>query len=51
MAIEIDGITSEKNAPLDDALVALALPAGSRESLLAEVRSDQDNLAGFLTVR
>lgn len=51
VAIEIDGISSETNAPLVDALVALDLPAGSEESLLAEVRADQDNLTGFFTVR
>ena len=51
VAIEIDQVKSEQNAPLDEALEALEMPAGSGESLLDEVRSDQDNLAGFLTVR
>ncbi len=51
VAIEIDHVTSEQNAPLDEALEALEMPAGAGESLLDEVRSDQDNLAGFLTVR
>jgi HD-like signal output (HDOD) protein len=51
VALEIDNVTSEQNAPLEEALDALEMPAGAGESLLAEVRSDQDNLAGFLTVR
>ena len=51
VAIEIDHVTSEQNASLDEALEALEMPAGAGESLLDEVRSDQDNLAGFLTVR
>ena len=51
VAIEIDHVTSEQNAPLGDALEALEMPADAGESLLAEVRADQDNLAGFLTVR
>ena len=51
VAIEIDHIGSEDNAPIDEALEALDIPAGAAESLLEEVRKDQDNLAGFLTVR
>jgi HD-like signal output (HDOD) protein len=51
VAIEIDQVASEDNAPLDEALAALEMPAGAGESLVAEVRADQDNLAGFLTVR
>jgi HD-like signal output (HDOD) protein len=51
IAIEIDHITSEHNAPIDEALEALDIPGASAESLLDEVRSDQENLAGFLTVR
>ncbi len=51
VAIEVDSFTSEENADLDEALAALEMPAGAGESLVAEVRSDQENLAGFLTVR
>lgn len=51
IAITVDGIESEENAPLEEALEALDIPAASAEGLLEEVRSDQDNLAGFLTVR
>ncbi|HET9728636.1 MAG TPA: hypothetical protein VFR41_04400, partial [Acidimicrobiia bacterium] len=51
VSIEIGHITSEENAPLTDALEALDIPAAAAESLLEEVRTDQDNLAGFLTVR
>ena len=36
---------------IEEALAALEMPAESGESLVAEVRADQDNLAGFLTVR
>jgi len=51
VAIELDNITSEQNVELGVALEALDMPAAAGESLLDEVRSDQDNLAGFLTVR
>jgi len=51
VAIELDNITSEQNVELGEALEALDMPAAAGESLLDEVRSDQDNLAGFLTVR
>ena len=51
VSIEVGGITSEQNAPLADALEALDIPGAAAESLVDEVRNDQDNLAGFLTVR
>ena len=51
IAIELDHIRSEQNVPIDEALEALDIPAAASESLLEEVRNDQDNLAGFLTVR
>jgi len=51
IAIEIDHIETEENCPIEQALDALDIPAAAAESLLDEVRSDQDNLAGFLTVR
>ncbi len=51
IAIEIDHIKSEHNVPVDEALEALDIPGAASESLLDEVRNDQDNLAGFLTVR
>ena len=51
VALEVDNIKSEQNAPLEEALAALEMPESAGESLVAEVRSDQENLAGFLTVR
>ena len=51
IAIDLDHIKSEQNVPVDEALEALDIPAAASESLLDEVRNDQDNLAGFLTVR
>lgn len=51
VALEVDNSTSEDHASLADALVALELPPEAGEHLLDEVRNDQDNLAGFLTVR
>jgi putative nucleotidyltransferase with HDIG domain len=50
-AIEVDHITSETNVPLPEALEALDIPGAVSDSLLEEVRRDQENLAGFLTVR
>lgn len=40
----------EGAAPLDEAIAALGLPEGSEEPILAEVREDRENLAGFLNV-
>jgi putative nucleotidyltransferase with HDIG domain len=51
IALQIDQTESEENQYLDEALESLEMPEGAGESLLAEVRADQDNLAGFLTVR
>jgi hypothetical protein len=51
MAIEIDDFATEQNAPLEEALDALEMPAGASAALVAEVRADQENLAGFLTAR
>jgi putative nucleotidyltransferase with HDIG domain len=51
VAIEVDHITTEQNAPIADALEALDIPGAAAESLVEEVRKDQENLAGFLTVR
>ena len=51
IAIELDHIKSEQNVAIDEALEALDIPAAAAESLLEEVRNDQDNLVGFLTVR
>jgi putative nucleotidyltransferase with HDIG domain len=51
VAIAVDGLKSEENAPIGDALEALDIPASSEESLIEEVKRDQENLAGFLTVR
>jgi putative nucleotidyltransferase with HDIG domain len=43
--------TTEKNADVEVALAALQIPVEARDALLDEVRNDQENLAGFLTVR
>lgn len=51
LAIEVDGITTEVNAPIGEALEALDIPASAEQTLLDEVKRDQENLAGFLTVR
>jgi putative nucleotidyltransferase with HDIG domain len=51
VAHEIDHIESEENAPIVEALEALDIPASAAEALVEEVKSDQENLAGFLTVR
>jgi hypothetical protein len=51
VAIEVDGIDSEENAPIGEALEALDIPADAAESLVNEVRADQENLSGFLSVR
>ena len=51
VAIEIDNFASEQNAALEEALEALEMPAGASAALVAEVRADQENLAGFLTAR
>jgi putative nucleotidyltransferase with HDIG domain len=51
IALEIEASDSENHAPLADALEALEMPVASADNLLEEVRSDQDNLSGFLTVR
>jgi putative nucleotidyltransferase with HDIG domain len=51
VAIEVDHAKSEENVPVAEALEALDIPAASADGLLEEVRKDQENLAGFLTVR
>jgi hypothetical protein len=51
VAIEVDNVASEQNVPVVEALEALDVPGSSAEPLLEEVRRDQENLAGFLTVR
>jgi putative nucleotidyltransferase with HDIG domain len=51
VAIEVDHITSEQNVPVVEALEALDIPGAAAESLVEEVAKDQENLAGFLTVR
>lgn len=42
---------TETNISIPEALAAIGLPAEAEATLLDEVRRDQDNLAGFLTVR
>jgi putative nucleotidyltransferase with HDIG domain len=51
IAIAVGGVTNEQNAPIGEALEALEIPASAEEALLEEVKRDQENLAGFLTVR
>ncbi len=51
IAIMVDGATHEQNVPIAEALTALEIPPAAEEALLEEVRRDQENLAGFLTVR
>jgi hypothetical protein len=43
--------TTERNADVSVALAALQIPVEAQDTLLDEVRQDQDNLSGFLTVR
>jgi len=51
LAIAVDGVVSEENVAIADALEALDIPASAEQTLLDEVKRDQENLAGFLTVR
>lgn len=51
LAIAVDGISSEQNFEIGTALEAIDIPANAEQNLLDEVARDQDNLAGFLTVR
>jgi putative nucleotidyltransferase with HDIG domain len=51
VAIEVDRVQSEANVPIEEALEALDIPGAGAEALIEEVRKDQENLAGFLTVR
>jgi putative nucleotidyltransferase with HDIG domain len=51
VALAVDGIEAEENAPIGEALEALAIPASAADGMVDEVRSDQENLSSFLTVR
>ena len=51
LAIAVDGITSEQNYEIRPCLESLDIPANSEQSLLEEIARDQENLAGFLTVK
>ena len=51
VALEVDGVDSEENAPIGEALEALDIPATAARELVDEVRGDQENLSSFLTVR
>lgn len=51
VALAVDGIDSEENAPIAETLEALDLPASAADSMVDEVRGDQENLSSFLTVR
>ncbi len=51
VALAVDGIDSEDNAPIGESLEALDLPASAAQGIVDEVRGDQENLSGFLAVR
>jgi putative nucleotidyltransferase with HDIG domain len=51
LAIAADNAVREQNVAVAEALTALEIPPSAEESLIEEVRRDQENLAGFLTVR
>lgn len=51
VALAVDGIDSEENAPIGEALEALDIPASAADGMVDEVRGDQENLSSFLTVR
>jgi putative nucleotidyltransferase with HDIG domain len=51
LAIVVDNVTHEQNVSVGEALTALEIPPDAEAALLEEVRRDQENLAGFLTVR
>ena len=50
IALEVDGVDSEDNAPIGEALDSLGVSATSGDNLVDEVRRDQANLRSFLTV-
>ena len=47
----VDGLRAESSVAIGDALEALEIPASAEQALIDEVARDQENLAGFLTVR
>jgi putative nucleotidyltransferase with HDIG domain len=51
VALAVDGIDFEENAPIGEALEALEVPASAAQGMVDEVRGDQENLSSFLTVR
>jgi hypothetical protein len=51
LAIAVEGAVHEQNVTIAESLTALEIPPAAEEALLEEVRRDQENLAGFLTVR
>ena len=51
VALEVDGVDTEENAPIGEALEALEIPASAAAGMVDEVRGDQENLSSFLTVR
>src|SRR4051812_5633733 len=51
IALTVDDRPHEGNVSVAEALEALDIPASAEEALIEEVRRDQENLAGFLTVR
>jgi putative nucleotidyltransferase with HDIG domain len=51
LALAVDARPYETNATIGEALEALEIPASAEDALIEEVKRDQENLAGFLTVR
>ncbi len=48
VALAVDGIDTEENVTIGDALEALEIAPALGDGLVADVRRDQDNLASFL---
>jgi HD-like signal output (HDOD) protein len=47
IALEVDGIDSEDNASIEEALDSLGMAASAGDDLIDEVRRDQENLGRF----
>ena len=49
VALEVDGVNSEENVEIGDALEALEIAASAGDGLVDDVRRDRENLSSFLT--
>jgi len=49
VALELDGLESEENASIGEALESLDVHASVADTLVDEVRRDKQNLASFLS--